>query len=115
MPRTALPKDKVTRTRRDLAVQISKKLDLTQTDVRAVINMWLELCVSSLEAGERLELRGFGVFDTRVRGPRSVRNPRTGEPCQGKATVATSFRPSVLLTKRLKLKRLPPITDRTDV
>lgn len=115
MPKTPLPKDKVTRVRRELAAQICAKLGLPQTDVRAVINMLLELCVVSLEAGERIELRGFGVFDTKVRGPRTVRNPKTGELCPGSATVATSFRPSVLLTKRLKSKRLPKITDTTDV
>lgn len=115
MPTTALPKDKVTCVRRELISQISDKLRLPQTEVRAVVNTLLELCMTSLEAGERIELRGFGVFDTRVRAAKIVRNPRTGELLQGSATLATSFKPSVLLTRRLKLKRLLAITDATDV
>ena len=33
----------------------------------------------SLKRGERVELRGFGVFSTKIQKARISRNPRTGE------------------------------------
>ena len=34
--------------------------------------------VEALRRGDRVELRGFGVFSVKLRGPRQGRNPRTG-------------------------------------
>ena len=34
---------------------------------------------STLKRGERVELRGFGVFSTNIQKPRISRNPKTGE------------------------------------
>ena len=34
---------------------------------------------STLKRGERVELRGFGVFSTNTQKPRISRNPKTGE------------------------------------
>jgi len=39
----------------------------------------LETITQTLEAGARVELRGFGAFSVRKRDPRVGRNPRTGE------------------------------------
>jgi integration host factor subunit beta len=39
----------------------------------------LETVTQTLEAGARVELRGFGAFSVRKRDPRIGRNPRTGE------------------------------------
>ena len=40
----------------------------------------VERIVAALARGDRVELRGFGTFSTRVRTGRPGRNPRTGEP-----------------------------------
>ena len=34
---------------------------------------------NTLKRGERVELRGFGIFSTNTQKPRISRNPRTGE------------------------------------
>ena len=34
--------------------------------------------VEALRRGDRVELRGFGAFSAKIRGPRQGRNPRTG-------------------------------------
>jgi len=39
----------------------------------------LDSIINSLQDGEKVELRGFGSFKIRVRGPRKGRNPKTGE------------------------------------
>ena len=44
-----------------------------------LVNTFLESIIASLQAGEGVELRGFGSFRLRDRQPRLGRNPRSGE------------------------------------
>ena len=41
-----------------------------------------EKITDALERGNRVELRGFGVFSTKQRDARVGRNPKTGKPVQ---------------------------------
>ncbi|WP_329108277.1 HU family DNA-binding protein [Micromonospora sp. NBC_01699] len=43
--------------------------------------------------GEKVAITGFGVFEKRVRGARTARNPRTGESVKVKKTSVPAFRP----------------------
>ena len=47
---------------------------------------------SELRRGEKVQLSGFGNFETRKRAARKGRNPRTGKEIQVKASIATVFR-----------------------
>jgi DNA-binding protein HU-beta len=42
--------------------------------------------------GERVAITGFGVFEKRVRGARTARNPRTGEAVKVRKTSVPAFR-----------------------
>lgn len=46
--------------------------------VEAHVEAVFDVMVEALQAGRRIELRGFGVFTVRVRDGRTARNPRTG-------------------------------------
>ena len=52
----------------------------------------------ALARGDRVELRGFGAFSVKQRGPRIGRNPRTGEAIQ----VAEKFIPFFKAGKELR-------------
>ena len=52
---------------------------LTRRDMERLVAVVLETVTQTLEAGARVELRGFGAFSVRKRDPRVGRNPRTGE------------------------------------
>ena len=52
---------------------------LTRRDMERLVAVVLETVTQTLEAGARVELRGFGAFSVRKRDPRIGRNPRTGE------------------------------------
>ena len=54
-----------------------------------------------LARGDRVELRGFGVFSTAARKERVARNPRTGEKVILSARRVPMFRLGDLLHKRL--------------
>jgi integration host factor subunit beta len=63
----------------ELVQRISdQKLHLYERDVARVVDAMLEEIVAALARGDRVELRGFGVFSVKVREARTGRNPRTG-------------------------------------
>ncbi len=56
-----------------------KNTEIRDEDIENAVNMILEYMVSSLANGKRIEIRGFGVFQTKYTSPRMGRNPKTGE------------------------------------
>ena len=59
--------------------------------------------VSPRAHGDRVELRGFGVFSIRARGARVGRNPRTGDEVAVPSKIVPHFRPGKELHERLNL------------
>ena len=57
---------------------VGQKPHLYDRDVARVVDAMLEEIVAALGRGDRVELRGFGVFSVKVRQARTGRNPRTG-------------------------------------
>jgi integration host factor subunit beta len=53
---------------------------LYQKDVYKIIDTLFDSVTKALKNGERVELRGFGTFTTKLRNARIGRNPKTGEP-----------------------------------
>jgi integration host factor subunit beta len=48
-------------------------------DLEKVVSVVLNEIKQSLKRGDRVELRGFGMFSTNVQKARISRNPKTGE------------------------------------
>ena len=48
-------------------------------DLEKLVNIILKEIRETLKRGERVELRGFGVFFTNIQKARISRNPKTGE------------------------------------
>ena len=48
-------------------------------DLEKLINIILKEIKKTLKRGERVELRGFGIFSTNIQKARISRNPKTGE------------------------------------
>jgi integration host factor subunit beta len=74
---------------------------LTQRDIERVVGVILERMISALEAGGRVELRGFGAFSVRSRPAREGRNPRTGEAVDVRAKHVPFFKSGKELRARL--------------
>ena len=55
----------------------------------------------ALARGERVELRGFGVFTVKEYAPRVGRNPRTGETVHVVAKLRPHFKSGTELRRRL--------------
>lgn len=56
----------------------SQNPHLYERDIEKVVSAILDEMVEALRRGDRIELRGFGVFSAKLRGPRQGRNPKTG-------------------------------------
>jgi nucleoid DNA-binding protein len=62
-------------TKRDIVVAISNQTGMVQHDVFEVVQRTLDHITSSLANNVAVELRNFGVFQTRLTKPRVGRNP----------------------------------------
>lgn len=68
-------------TRSELIASLAAKFPtLTNDDVDLAVHEILRGIRQAMVRGERVEIRGFGVFDLKYRAPRVGRNPKTGEP-----------------------------------
>ncbi|MGI5936182.1 MAG: HU family DNA-binding protein [Oscillospiraceae bacterium] len=76
----------------ELIAEVAKKAGLSKKDSEKAVNAALETITSSLEAGEKVQLVGFGVFDVKQRGVRIGRNPKTKEEIEIPATRVPTFK-----------------------
>jgi integration host factor subunit beta len=56
----------------------AKNPHLYQRDIELIVNSILDEITLAMQRGNRVELRGFGVFAAKLRAARIGRNPRTG-------------------------------------
>ena len=66
-------------TKRELCESIASTSGCPQVVAKAIVQQFLDEIVEQLSQGNRIELRNFGVFATRVRAGNKARNPRTNE------------------------------------
>lgn len=57
--------------------------------------------IETLDAGDRIEIRGFGSFGLHQHAPRIARNPKTGEPINSSAKAVVHFKPGKEMRERV--------------
>ena len=63
----------------DLIEIVARKLpSLSSRDVEVIVNTIFDSMTHQLQQGGRIEIRGFGSFEVRMRRARVGRNPKTG-------------------------------------
>ena len=62
----------------DIINQVSRIADITRVKADDAVEAVLSAMKESMRRGERIELRGFGVFQVKPRKKGIGRNPRTG-------------------------------------
>jgi nucleoid DNA-binding protein len=89
-------------TKKDLALKVAEKTEMRNKDVKNVLDTALKIMMEALVNGEKIELRNFGVFRVKTRGPRMGRNPRTGEKVSIPERRVIQFVPGRLLKERIR-------------
>lgn len=89
-------------TKKDIVMKVSNDANLTQIDVKKIVQRTLDAIVESLERNETVELRNFGVFKVKSRRGRIGRNPRTGQEVQVPEKRVVVFKPGLILKQRVK-------------
>jgi integration host factor subunit beta len=80
-------------TKADLVERVAKEADMTKKDAEQLVEIVFDTIISTLNKGEKIELRGFGSFRLRERDSRKGRNPKTGEPVKIPAKRVAYFKP----------------------
>ncbi len=90
-------------TKKDIVLKIAEQeKDLTQVEIKKIVQKTLDEIISSLEKGQTVELRNFGVFKVKSRRGRMGRNPRTGEEVPVPPKKVAVFKPGLIMKKKVK-------------
>ena len=81
----------------------AKQTQLSAKDVELAVKTVLEHMSSTLEQGDRIEIRGFGSFSLHFREPRRGRNPKTGDAVELTGKYVPHFKPGKELRERVNL------------
>ncbi|WP_427814629.1 HU family DNA-binding protein (plasmid) [Enterococcus sp. 22-H-5-01] len=84
--------------KQSLVEQVAEKTGLTKKDATSAVDALFDGIQTSLQAGEKVQVIGFGNFEVRERAARKGRNPQTGE----EITIAASKSPAFKAGKQLK-------------
>ena len=82
----------VNATKMNLCRRVSKKCDVPVTDIKPIVETFLDEIIKVLSEGQRIEIRGFGSYNVKIRRARIGRNPRTGEVVDIPEYVAPCFK-----------------------
>ena len=85
-----------------LLKQLSKNYpNFLNKDLEKFTDIILKEIKRTLKRGERVELRGFGIFSTNIQKARISRNPKTGEKVHTPAKKTIHFKMAKDLFKKL--------------
>ena len=76
----------------ELVASIAEKSGLTKKDAEQALNGFISSVQEALADGEKVQLVGFGTFETRERAERTGRNPKTGEEIKIAASTMPVFK-----------------------
>lgn len=97
-------------TRSELVAELAAaEPHLRVADVEAVVLIIFEAVTAALSRGDRVEIRGFGVFATKNQRARGARDPRNGNAVRVPEKIAPTFKTGKALQQRINRgDRHPP-------
>lgn len=78
--------------KQELINAIADETGLSKKDTEATINSFVNVISNTLADKDKVQLIGFGTFETRERAARTGRNPQTGEELKIAASVVPAFK-----------------------
>lgn len=77
----------------DLAIAVAERTGMSKKDAEIAINATMEAVTKALANGDKVQLVGFGSFETKMRAAFTGHDPRTLEPIEIAATRVPCFKP----------------------
>jgi integration host factor subunit beta len=82
------------------SIQVQFK-HMQNADAAGVLKNITDVLTDSIAAGNRVEIRGFGTFQARLRAPKITKNPRTGGVLKIPAQKTILFKASPVLMRQM--------------
>jgi len=76
----------------ELVAAMAAKANVSKKDTEAVLNAFIETVQEAVKANDKVQLVGFGTFETRERAAREGINPLTKEKIQIAASKVPAFK-----------------------
>ena len=78
----------------ELIAAAAERSGISKKDAERVLNAAIDSITSSLASGEKVQISGFGIFETKDREARVGRNPHTKQAIEIPATRVPAFKAS---------------------
>jgi len=85
----------------ELVNAIANETGLSKKDTEATLNSFVNVVTNALENKDKVQLVGFGTFETRARAARTGRNPQTGEELKIAAATVPAFKAGKALKEKV--------------
>lgn len=86
-----------TMNKNELISAIAEETELSKKEVTSVINALTDIITETLKNDDKVQLVGFGTFETRKRAARTGRNPQTGKEIKIAASKVPAFKAGKVL------------------
>ena len=86
----------------ELISAVAKHADLSKKDAEEAVKCVFDSISAALEKGDKVQIMGFGTFETTDRAAREGRNPRTGETMTFAASKVPAFKAGKALKDAIK-------------
>ncbi len=83
----------------ELIDAIAKETKLSKKDSTAALNAFVDVVTKELKKKGKVQLVGFGTFETTKRAARTGKNPQTGAAIKIPASTAVRFKSGAVLKK----------------
>ena len=88
-------------TKKDLIDRVAENTGSTHVLMKAVVQQFFDEVIHELAQGNRIELRDFGVFETKTTPARMAQNPRTLKKVQVPAKRRVVFKMGRMMKDRM--------------
>ena len=79
--------------KKDLVAALAQRTESTKKEAELALNALCEIVIETVAEGDKIQLIGFGTFESRNRAARMVTNPQTRVKFEAPAAVVPAFKP----------------------
>ena len=86
----------------ELVAALAEKAEVSKKDAEKVLNAFVETVQEAVKADDKVQLVGFGTFESKARAAREGKNPQTGEVIKIAACKVPAFKAGKAFKDMLK-------------